>query len=212
MKWIFLFIGCLTISLVQAQGEFLNKSNSIAPIGSGMNITAEKKTAPSVFTPKVKLPEATKSKSILEDKRAQFMNMNDFANPGDPLKSRLNKSDTAYNPNYVNKNMDFGMYKTKSEFVTICYRDFSAPDGDMVRIFTQDMMLVPMAILDNECKYMKLNLIKGANIINFEALNEGSSYPNTGELQIFDETGKVITSNQWGLESGYKGVVTIYKE
>jgi hypothetical protein len=149
----------------------------------------------------------------IEEKPLQMLQSNDFEDAGKPVLTKLNsKSETDFNPIFVNKNMDFGVLKTKSDFVRICYRDYSAPDGDYVRIYTKDMMLVPMAILSNECQYMKLTLLKGENVINFEALNEGSSYPNTGELQVFDENGVLLAGNRWGLETGFKGVLSVYKE
>ena len=57
-----------------------------------------------------------------------------------------------------------------------------------------------------------MDLVKGVNKIDFEALNEGSASPNTAEFKIYDEKGKVISSNQWNLGTGYKGTVVIVKE
>jgi hypothetical protein len=96
--------------------------------------------------------------------------------------------------------------------VRICYRDYGEVDGDVVNIYTPDTMIVHDAILDMQCQYVKLSLLKGANIINFEALNEGQAYPNTGEMQIFDDKGDLIMTNRWGLERSFIGTVTIYKE
>jgi len=209
MKRLFLLLLVFMVSGMFAQGEFLNKSNSLS--GTGIK-TASGIAKPSVFAPKTTAtPSASKSKPI-EEKPLQFTQENNFADAGQPVLTKLNKKENNYNPMFVNKDMDFGKYNTKSEYVRICYRDYSAPDGDVVRIYTKDMMLVPTAILSIECDYMKLTLLKGENTINFEALSEGSSYPNTGELQIYDDKGAIITSNRWGLETGHKGIVTIYKE
>jgi hypothetical protein len=213
MNRIFLFIAMISYSGVVAQGEFLNKSNSLS--GTGIKSPNSSGIAkPSVFSPKSATPNTSSSKQKpIEEKPLQFTQKNDFADAGQPVMTKLNsQSETDFNPVYVNKNMDFGILTTKSGYVRICYRDYSAPDGDMVRIYTNDMMLVPTTILGVDCAYMKLTLLKGENVINFEALNEGSSYPNTGELQVFDEMGKVLASKRWGLETGYKGILTVYKE
>jgi len=212
MKTVMFLLMIFSCSGVLAQGEFLNKSNSLSGTGISTPNASGGIAKPSVFSPKSTTTTTTKQKPI-EEKPIQMLQSNDFEDAGKPVLTKLNsKSETDFNPVYVNKNMDFGILKTKSEFVRICYRDYSAPDGDYVRIYTKDMMLVPMAILSNDCQYMKLTLLKGENVINFEALNEGSSYPNTGELQVFDENGVLLTGQRWGLETGYKGVLTVYKE
>lgn len=207
MRKLFLLIATVWFSGCFAQGEFLNKSNSL-PSNSG--IMLPKTSKPSVLSPSTAFPSISKSK--IEEKPLQFSQHRDFVNPGQPMQEKLNQRESDFNPEFVNKNQNFGRYTTKSDYVRICYRDYGALDGDVVRIYTADMMLVANAILDYDCHFMKLNLLKGENTINFQALNEGSSYPNTGELQIYDENGQLITSNRWGLESGFKGVVTIYKE
>ena len=209
MKWIFLFFGLLYFSGVFAQGEFLNKTNSIAPSGSGM-ATPGSGTAPSVFKP---IPKTnTSSSATIEKKSLQFTNNNQFSNPGEPIKSKLNKSEKEYNPNYVKRDQFFGVFNTKSEYVKVCYRDFGQIDMDVVTLFTPDLVLVTDAILDMECKYIKLRLLKGDNKITLMAMNEGDAPPNTGELQIIDEEGNMITFNQWELGQGYTASVIIHKE
>lgn len=207
MKRTFLLFGIFSFATAFAQGEFLNKSNSIAPKGSGINMAGS--NAPSVFAPTAK---SNSSASVIEKKKLEFTRNNDFANPNDPIKSKLNKNEKEYNPNFVNRNQFFGVFKTKSEFVQICYRDFGEVDGDVVQIYTPDLVLVTGGILDMDCQYIKLRLLKGENTITLQALNEGRSSPNTGELQVIDEDGNVLTFNQWGLGQGYRASVTVYKE
>ena len=198
-------LGCFSSV---AQNEFMNNSNKIPPLKSGLNTPSI--VAPSVFSPSTKTP--TKSNSILEPNKIQFMQNNQFVNAGEATKDNLNERKLEFTPDFTNKNMDFGVFKTKSEYVRICYRDYNAVDGDMVEIYTTDVIIVPSAILDAECQYAKLGLLKGANVINFQALNEGQGSPNTGEMQVFDDKGVLITANRWGLETGFIGTVTIYKE
>ena len=204
MKRIGLLLLLMVSSAVFAQGEFGTKSNSIS--GSGINLT--KPNAPSVFAPSLTSP----SKSILDKKPIQFSQENKFANPGDPVKSKLNQKEKEYNPDFVKRDQFFGEFKTKSEYVRICYRDYGQVDQDVVSIYTPDMVLLPNGILDSECQYIKLNLVKGENRITLQALNEGFAPPNTGELQIFDDKGNVLTDNQWGLGQGFSASVIIYKE
>jgi hypothetical protein len=47
------------------------------------------------------------------------------------------------------------------------------------------------ALLDGDFKSLEINLEK-VNRIDFEALNEGFAAPNTAELQVYDDKGRVI--------------------
>ncbi len=198
-------------TLMLAQNEFLNQSNTIS--GGSLSLPSKPNTpkpmAPSIFAPNANVLPSSK---IPEKNTLQFTNNNGFANPGDPLKEKLNKNKTEFNPNFVNKNMFFGEIKTKSEYVRICYRDYEIADGDVVRIYTDDMILKNAAILNIDCQFMQLRLLKGSNTIYFKALNNGEGAPNTGELQIFDENDILLTSNQWGLEPNFTASITLFKE
>ncbi len=66
-------------------------------------------------------------------------------------------------------------------------------------------------MLDGEFKGFDVKLKKGVNRIDFEALNEGMASPNTAEFQIFDEKGKIISSNNWNIAQGYKATIILEK-
>ncbi len=209
---IFTLLLCLGLSFFSqdalAQGEFMNHSTTIAPLGS--TIHTPNVNTPSVF--KLNTKPTTSSSTIIETNKIQFTKTNDFKNPHDDVKEKLNNSQKEFNPNFVNRDQFFGVFKTKSEYVRVCYRDFSSIDGDVIELHTPDMILVPNAILSMDCQNIKLRLLKGENTITLVALNEGQSPPNTGELQIYDEQGLLLSDNQWGLGAGYSASVTIYKE
>lgn len=205
----FSFALCSLSAIGFAQNEFLKKNNSIAPKGNSMG--SPKTFTPSVFSPNTK-PKTNTSSSIMEDKKLQFAKNNQFVNPADVQKEKLNSQKVQFNPNFIDKNVDLGYFTTKSESIRICYRDFDAIDGDVVSIYTDDMMLVPKGLLDSECKYMTLGLIKGTNIIYFEALSSGHAPPNTGQLQVYDDKGILITDNHWGLDQGFRAAVTIVRQ
>ena len=206
MRRLFLLFGMISFSLnAVAQSEFLNKKNAIP--AAGMNTGGA--LAPSVFTP---APKSNTSSTLPDKKKLEFTNSNQFANPGDPIKSKLNKNEKEYNPNYVKRDQFFGVFKTKSEYVRVCYRDFGQIDSDVVTIYTPDLVLVSDAILDLDCRYIKLRLLKGDNKITLMAMNEGTAPPNTGELQVIDEDGNMISFNQWDLGQGYTASVIIHKD
>ena len=48
--------------------------------------------------------------------------------------------------------------------------------------------------------------------IDFVALNQGDSGPNTAELRIYDDNDILISSNQWNLATGAKATLIIVKQ
>ena len=202
----FCFVSCFA----QAQSEFMNQSNSIAPKGSGLN--TPKTFTPSVFTPNAK-PKANTS-SIMEDKKLQFTQNNNFANPGDLYKEKLNNSlqEGGQDNKIFRKNEYFGDFKTKADHVKITYRDFGYVDGDQIKLLVNDHVMISEITLEGETKSFNLGLEKGFNKIEYEAINEGLSVPNTAEFQVYDDKGNLITMGQWFLATGFKASIIIIRE
>lgn len=195
-----------------AQGEFLNKSNSFAPVGNISTLpTTPSISAPSVFKLHT-LPEAPKSKSILETNTLQFINPNNFINPGEIYKEKLNAKSGEDESKIFRKNQYLGDFKTKSTSVKISYRDFGEVDGDMIRVLVNDKEVVARVYLEGTFKGLDLVLENGFNKIDFEALNQGYSGPNTAEFRIFDDKGQLVSANQWNLATGFKATIIVVKE
>jgi hypothetical protein len=57
-----------------------------------------------------------------------------------------------------------------------------------------------------------VKLQKGLNTIEFEALNQGSSGPNTAELRVYDDRGIEVTSKEWNLLTGAKANMIVVKQ
>ena len=55
-------------------------------------------------------------------------------------------------------------------------------------------------------------LLQGFNKIDFTALNQGSSGPNTAELRVFDDSNLLISSNQWNLSTGATATFIVVKK
>jgi hypothetical protein len=70
----------------------------------------------------------------------------------------------------------------------------------------------PNIFLTGSFKGINLNLEKGFNRIDFEALNQGTSGPNTAQVNVYDDEGKMIHSNMWNLSTGSKATIIIIKE
>ena len=67
-------------------------------------------------------------------------------------------------------------------------------------------------LLTGSFKGVNVDLEKGFNRLDFEALNEGSSSPNTAQINVYDDKGELIYSNKWLLSEGSVATLIITKE
>ena len=105
-----------------------------------------------------------------------------------------------------------GDFKNNGRFVQIAVRDHESPDGDLIRIMLNDKEVIPRILLTERFKSVSVDLIMGFNKIDFVALNQGTSGPNTAEVRVFDDEGKLVGANRWNLATGVKATYIIVKE
>lgn len=105
-----------------------------------------------------------------------------------------------------------GELKSNGKFVGIVARDHEFVDGDRVKIYLNETVIDANMLLTGAFKGVNIDLHKGFNRIEFEALNEGSSAPNTAQVDVYDDQGQLIYSNKWLLSSGSKASLIITKE
>lgn len=105
-----------------------------------------------------------------------------------------------------------GDYKSNSQFVQLIYRDHQFVDGDLVRIYVNDDIIRSSVYLGGAFEGVKINLIRGFNKIDIEALNQGTSGPNTAEFHLYDDQGNLLTANEWNLTTGVKATLIVVKE
>ena len=108
--------------------------------------------------------------------------------------------------------MYLGDVKTGGKFIGIVCRDHEYVDGDRVRIFANGNLIEPNMYLTGSFKGINVNLEKGFNRLDFEALNQGSSGPNTAQVDVYDDQGQLIYSNKWLLSTGSKASLIIVKD
>ncbi|MGC1514378.1 MAG: hypothetical protein WA810_02280 [Maribacter sp.] len=108
--------------------------------------------------------------------------------------------------------MYLGDVKSNGKFIGIVCRDHEYVDGDRVKIYMNDEVVEPNFLLTGAFKGINVNLQPGFNRLEFEALNHGSSAPNTAQVDVYDETGKLIYSNKWLLSTGSKATLIVTKE
>ncbi|QCW98610.1 hypothetical protein FGM00_00175 [Aggregatimonas sangjinii] len=108
--------------------------------------------------------------------------------------------------------MYLGEVKSNGKFVGVVCRDHEYVDGDRVRIYLNGDVIDPNVMLSGTFKGINVDLKKGFNRLEFEALNEGSSSPNTAQVDVYDDQGQLIYSNKWLLSAKSKASLIITKE
>lgn len=105
-----------------------------------------------------------------------------------------------------------GDVKTTAQFVGIVCRDHEYVDGDRIKIYLNGEVVAFNLLLAATFKGINVDLVPGFNRIEFEALNQGSSGPNTAQVTVTDDTGKVIHNNRWNLSTGSRASLILVKE
>ena len=193
-----LFLIMITSSVYGYSQDELN--NKFKPIPA-KDLKVNEKIPPKEEAPKVNPPAVIEKPDPLKFAEAEL-----FKNP-DLYKKESNTEGVFYR-----RNQYLGGFKTQSFTATVRYRDAAFVDGDKIRVLLNDKVIQPEVIMDGEFNGFKLDLTNGINKIDFEALNEGSSSPNTAEFQVYDDKGAVIESSQWNVGTGYKATILLLKE
>lgn len=108
-------------------------------------------------------------------------------------------------------NMYLGDVKTGGNFVGVVCRDHEYVDGDRVRVYVNGEVVEYNILLTAGFKGINIDLEKGFNRLDFEALNQGTSGPNTAQVDVYDDKGELIHTNQWLLSTGSKASLIVVK-
>ncbi|HMC01681.1 MAG TPA: hypothetical protein VKN14_11655 [Flavobacteriaceae bacterium] len=225
MKYILIFILGLTM-LIDAHAQLDSQNNSAA-------IPAEEKKDADNPSLDIKplnnvgisnkkddkvngLSVPSNTNIVIENEDFSMFN-EEFANPAElfqkQLKNNLRMKDDLETKQYGNTTNQFlGDFTTKALYIKVVYRDHEYFDGDRIRVFVNDDVYKPNILLESDYKGFKLDLLEGFNKIDFQALNQGTSGPNTAEFQVIDDAGNIISSNRWNLATGVKASIMIIKE
>jgi len=197
MKKIFLIIAVATFSLQGFSQELNSKFKSIP---------AKKSPVKEVIPQKEEAPKENPPAPIEKPKTLEV-------NPDELFANRnLYKEESNVEGIYYRRNQFLGNINTTAVYSTIMYRDAAFVDGDKVKVYLNDQVLEPEVSLTSDFKSVKINLVKGINKIDIEALNEGFASPNTAEFKVYDDKGQVISSSEWNVGTGYKAVIVLVKE
>ena len=140
---------------------------------------------------------------------------NEFVNPNADLIDKLNHKnvgEVSEGFKVIRGNQDLGSFKSNAKFLNVEYRDFGEIDGDQIRIYVNGKIVQSLITLDGGFQGVQIDLEKGFNKIEFEALNQGTVGPNTAEFKVYDDNKKLVSANLWNLATGFKASVMVIKE
>jgi len=222
MKRILFLMITISMSLSgYAQNEFSSKFKAIPPKDNAPKI--KKTIPPKADIPPINTPNVFKNPEIFNPKPSPSLPStsatnfsmtpkNEFINPGDVYKDKWNKKEENTDGVVYRKNQNLGNFQTGSVTAKVMYRDAAYVDGDKIRVYLNDKVIEYQVNLDSDFKGFEIVLEKGFNKIDFEALNQGSSGPNTAEFKVYDDKGGLISASQWNLGTGFKATIILVKE
>lgn len=110
------------------------------------------------------------------------------------------------------KDQYLGDFKTTGVFVELYCRDHEYIDGDKVKITVNGIVINQNMSLGATYTPIMVRLDSGLNNIEFEALNQGTSGPNTAELRVYDDQGREVIRKEWNLLTGAKANLVVVKQ
>ena len=164
--------------------------------------------------PFLKKLEDKNKKNFFPDANVKDKKPERFINSNDLYLSRLNRKEAESNKNINKFKVDqfLGEIRNDGEYVNIILRDHEYPDGDLIKVEVNESVVMPAILLTEKAKGFKLDLKSGFNVVDFVALNQGSSGPNTAEIIVYDDQGRLVGTNRWNLATGVKATYIIYKD
>jgi hypothetical protein len=159
-----------------------------------------------------KLNDLTPNKE--NNSNINMMDQEEFIDPNEYYTSRMNRKQGEKNKvvDYSQNDMYLGDFKTGDQNINVVFRDHEYPDGDMIQIRVNDKVVMGSILLEESFKGVNIELEEGFNRIDFIALNQGESGPNTAELKVYTHSGKLVGSNRWNLATGVKATYIVVKE
>ena len=105
-----------------------------------------------------------------------------------------------------------GTVTTRSRTVKIETRDHSYVDGDRIKVYLNERVISDNIGLKSNYFVLYVKLKDGYNRIDFQALNQGFSGPNTAEFSVYDENGNLLSDKDWNLTTGQTATLGIIKQ
>lgn len=193
--------------LAMAQFDTSNKSSTF---GSSFGVSPSKSQS-SIFSTKSTPASEPDNSPLREEKRIDLTEQTDFIKKEFNIKPNYLTGETEMKDEYK-RGKYFGDFRSKSKFIKVMCRDHEAVDGDRVSIILNDQVVQGSVFLSESFKVFFVELQPGFNNLEFLALNQGESGPNTAQFMVQDEFGNVLLSDVWNLSTGAKASLTVVKE
>ena len=217
MKWRcgFFLLVFFSSALVwgQTENKPVQRKFDVDPASKSLLKIPEKNPLPNFLqkdflskTPDVNAP----SKGIKKDIQMGFKE--DFIDPGQEYLERLQTPEAEKIPGNFKVDQYLGDFKSNAKSVRIVFRDHQHPDGDRVQVRLNDEIFYPNILLLESYKKLDVDLKTGFNKIDFVALNQGESGPNTAEVRVYDDQGNLMMANRWNLATGTKATFIVVKD
>ena len=202
VSFLFIFIYFNSFSQIENSNR---KVELLPPMSSALKNLNTTPNNPNYFSIlKKSETQKEKGKSVFESET--------FLDPADIYMKNIKKEKQKQNSGNYSKGDYLGDVITGAEYVNVICRDFEYVDGDRVRILVNDSIIINNLMLESDFSGFKLPLATGFNKIDFTALNQGSSGPNTAELRVYDDNNTMIYSNQWNLSTGATATFIVVKQ
>ncbi len=200
-----------------SQFEIPKRTVNIAPVSkNSVSIaptSAKIITYPSIFNKKDKLLQSVSLLPKKQEEEKSVMEQTQLESPAKEQTERMNKmmAREGLSREIVSSDLFLGEFKIFTSNLFISCRDNGVIDGDNVSIWVNGEKVIPFIGLESGFKKYEFILKKGNNVIEIEALGTGELFPNTGQFTFFDGHEKLVTNQNWDLNSGYKAVIKIQR-
>ena len=111
----------------------------------------------------------------------------------------------------LTSDFNLGTLHSTSKSVRIEVRDHSLVDGDRIKVYINEQLVRSNIMLNGLYYIINVDLKKGYNRVDIEAINEGYSGPNTAELNVYDENGKLLSSQEWNILTGERATLGVIR-
>ncbi len=178
---------------ITAKGNFqLNVSNNVKPV-TDFNFDIENKVNPEAINNSLNQHKSTAN--------TQNFLLETLPEDRDIIGKKYWKGKDVTHEK-LKSNISLGTVKSATKMVKIECRDHSYIDGDRIRIYLNEKVVSSNIGLKSNYYVLYLNLEKGYNRIDFQALNQGFSGPNTAEVILYDANGTIISAKDWNISTG----------
>lgn len=157
-------------------------------------------------------PDPSNKNEYFDRPKIEMNQQETFVDPGEYYLNKLRSPEKEKNPNDFKVDQYLGDFKSNAPYVHVIFRDHEAADGDRVKILFNDRVVEANVLLQERFKQLTVDLISGFNKIDFVALNQGESGPNTAEIRVYDNEGMLLMANQWNLATGTKATLIVAKQ